>query len=149
MGGGSIAQGVVLGVLCLVPSAAVAWEFQSGTPCRLTHIEEDVAVELTFQPQIPLYTMSLTALTPWPSGREFSMTFLQRRPLRIATERHEMRDAGRTIFVEDAGFGNVLNGLQFNDVALAQLGSRTIELDLDTAPEAVEAFRNCGAIPSV
>jgi hypothetical protein len=50
--------------------------------------------------------------------------------------------------VSDRGFGNVLDGLEFNQVALAATGDRVVSIDLDGAAPEVAAFRACITTPS-
>jgi hypothetical protein len=61
----------------------------------------------------------------------------------ISTGRHVLSEDGRTLSVRDRGFGNVLNGLEFNVVALAATGDRVVSIDLDGAAPEVAAFRAC------
>ena len=127
---------------------AHAWEFTPGTPCLLTHETEHAAVELTFDPTVPLYTISITRDAPFTPAPVFSMTFSGPAGLSISTGAHEFSNGGRTLTVTDSGFGNVLNGLQFNTTATATLGTQHITLPLDGAAEPVAAFRACDVLPS-
>jgi hypothetical protein len=51
--------------------------------------------------------------------------------------------------VTDSGFGNVLDGLQFNDTATAVTGAAELRIPLEGAAPAVEDFRACTKAPSV
>ncbi|MBO6707236.1 MAG: hypothetical protein JJ912_14180, partial [Roseitalea sp.] len=65
--------------------------------------------------------------------------------LTITTDRHIASDEGRSLTVTDSGFGNVLNGLEFNHTATALLGDRAVPVSLDGAAPAVQDFRACAA----
>jgi hypothetical protein len=139
---------VALMVLGLNSQPALAWEFTPGTPCVLRHETASVAIELTYDPTIPVYSISLTqpgSITPAPV---FSMQFSGQMPLAISTDQHRFTNMGRTLTVTDSGFGNVLNGLQFNDRATAILGGQTIEIPLIDAADPVAAFRACDVLPA-
>ncbi|WP_224816001.1 hypothetical protein [Hasllibacter sp. MH4015] len=136
--------------LVAIASPVLAWEAGTdGTLCTLTHAEPGVDVRLTFDPTIPLYTISVAGDGPWPVAPAFAMQFVGPRPNTITTDRHVLGPDRARLTVADRGFGNVLDGLAFNRSALARSGDRIVEMSLDTAAEAVEAFRNCGATPSV
>ena len=75
----------------------------------------------------------------------FAIRFDGPRGLTISTDRHVILDDGATLTVTDRGFGNVLNGLEFNDTATALLGDRAVAFALDGAGPAVRAFRACTA----
>ena len=47
----------------------------------------------------------------------------------------------------DTGFGNVLNGLEFNRVATPMIGPLAIEIPLDGAAPEIASFRKCTEIP--
>ncbi|MFK7838230.1 MAG: hypothetical protein AB8B60_18630 [Sulfitobacter sp.] len=129
-------------------NTAAAWEFTPGTPCLLTHEASDVAIELTYDPTGPLYSISLTQATAFVPAPVFSMTFGGTTPLTISTGTHRLNDANRTLTVTDRGFGNVLNGLQFGTEVRATLGDQVIMFPLINASEAVAAFRACDVLPS-
>ncbi|MEL7215115.1 MAG: excinuclease ABC subunit B [Pseudomonadota bacterium] len=133
-----------------LPLPAQAWEATLGPICVLTHRTADAAIELTYDPARPLYTLSITLSdTPWPDAAVFAMEFGPQRPNRISTTRHALSDDGFTLNVADAGFGNVLNGLQFNSAAVAVSGDRRVGLPLAGAANPVAAFRDCPQGPSV
>lgn len=129
-------------------SAAGAWEFTPGTPCILAYETDNAEVELTYDPTEPLYTISLTQSTAFPIESIFEMQFLGSRSISIATNQHKLSNAGRTLTVTDHGFGNVLDGLQFNDTAIATLGNQVIELPLKDAAGPVARFRECDEQPA-
>ena len=126
------------------PSAA--WEFTPGTPCLLTHETETVQIKLTYDPTQPLYSIALTQKTPLTPAPVFGMQFNGPMPIRIATDRHQMSNDNSTVTAADSGFGNVLNGLQFNETATATLGNQTIDIPLAGAADPVAAFRACDTI---
>jgi hypothetical protein len=47
--------------------------------------------------------------------------------------------------LKDSGFGNVLDGLEFNNIATATLGNEAVTFGLENADPAVRAFRACTA----
>ena len=81
----------------------------------------------------------------WPGDPIFGMTFANNRPISIQTDRHSISPDGRSITVKDRGFGNVLNGLEFNTRAYAILGDTTLGFDLTGIGPAITAFRDCPA----
>ena len=85
---------------------------------------------------------------PFADAPVFSMTFQGAFPLSIATDRHQISNDGKTVTVMDRGFGNVLNGLQFNQTATATLGSQELPIPLIDAADAVAAFRTCDVLPT-
>ena len=133
--------------LCLAIAApAHAWEFTPGTPCLLTHETADVAIKLTYDPTQPLYSIALTKKTPFTPAPVFAMRFDGAMPISIATDRHQMSAGNLTVTATDSGFGNVLNGLQFNLTATATLGDQTITFPLNGAADPTAAFRACDTV---
>jgi len=122
---------------------ASAWEFHPGQPCRLTHQASDGFVELTYDPSQPIYTIQLTRADPWQAAEVFSMQFVGPMGLAISTNRQVLSADRRTLTVTDTGFGNVLNGLQFNNSARAVLGDQYFDMALIGAREPVDRFRRC------
>lgn len=136
-------------LLLLVSALPVqAWEFFPGTPCRLTHETSEVSVELTYDPTVPVYSISLTQPIAFAPAHIFSMQFQGRAPIGISTGQHQISNAGRTLTVVDSGFGNVLNGLQFNDRVTATLDDQNITIPLTGAYDPVAAFRECDVLPA-
>lgn len=84
---------------------------------------------------------------PMPVSDIFSITFDGPLGLSISTDRHTLEDG--SLSVRDTGFGNVLNGLEFNSRAVAQVGTRRYVFDLSDAAPEVQKFRNCEVAPSV
>lgn len=103
-----------------------------------------MAVMVTYDPPSGEYAIHLSREGGWPVAEVFSMRFEGPRGLTISTTRHviEAEDT-RTLTVRDRGFGNVLNGLNFNLRAVAVLGDLEIPVSLEDAAPAVEEFRAC------
>ncbi len=140
----------IAAALVAIPSMAWAWDVQVDGPlCILTHSEGDVAVRLTFDPAVPLYTITLTGPDPWPVAGSFGILFSGEAPNTITTDRHVLSPDRQSLSVSDRGFGNVLNGLARNETATGFSGEAALSVSLDGAAPAVEAFRNCGATPTV
>ena len=136
-------------LLILAGQPALAWDFTPGLPCVLTHDIGAAQVELTFDPTQPLYTITIRRAAPLPDAPVFSMRFEGAAGLTISTSRHVLSDGGRALTVTDTGFGNVLDGLQFNRKAVAVIGGEEIAFPLDGATDPVAAFRACRVDPSV
>lgn len=132
-----------LAVLLLAAAPALAWEARSGRVCELTHEGEVAHVRVTYDPAIPETAIAITPDRPWSPGPIFTIRFDGPRGMAISTDRHVILGDGVTLTVTDRGFGNVLNGLEFNDTASALLGDRTVAFTLDGAGPAVRAFRAC------
>lgn len=135
--------------LALLASPAAAWEYTPGLPCLLNHEEGGIAFELTYDPTQPLYSITITRPEGWPVAQVFSMRFSGQNTIAISTDRHSLSADGRALTVIDRGFGNVLNGLQFNDTVEALLGDAYVAASLSGAEEPVAAFRLCQPQPGV
>ena len=136
----------VFGLIFAFP--AHAWEASIGTICTLSHETAQAEVVLRYDPAKPLYSITVTRKdTSWSPAPIFGMTFADRAPNTITTPMHRLSDDNRALTVTDRGFGNVLDGLQFNDQAIAFLGDQAISFDLDGAAPEVQAFRECRPIP--
>jgi len=132
----------LLPVLALLPLPAFAWDFSPDPVCTLSHVGEDVDLMLTYAPEIPLYTLTLRLKSgAWDTSDTFGMAFRGQRPIDIGTQRQNI--TGDTLSVADSGFGNVLDGLQFNDTAFAFTEGQQTRIDLADAAPAVKAFRQC------
>lgn len=136
-------------ILLLSVAPALAWEARSGRVCELVHDGEPASVRVVFDPAIPEYSIAITPDMPWTAGPVFSMRFDGPRGNIISTDRHVMSGNGATLTVTDRGFGNVLNGLEFNHTATALLGDRSVALPLDGAAPEVRKFRACASGLSV
>jgi hypothetical protein len=141
--------GIAVAFWAVLSLPAQAWEFTPGTPCLLRHQTDEIAVELTYDPSIPVYTILLTQSQIFENATVFAMQFQGQAPISISTGQHVYSNTGKTVTVTDSGFGNVLNGLQFNQMAIATLGSQRIAIPLIDAADAVAAFRACDVIPAV
>ena len=138
-----------LAVLLLTIAPTFAWEAKSGRVCHLVHDSKNVSVRVSYDPAIPEYSIAITPERPWMNGPVFSMRFDGPRGNTIVTDRHVISNDGATLTVTDSGFGNVLNGLEFNQTATALLGGRAVNLPLDDAAPAVRVFRACASGLSV
>lgn len=138
-----------LAAVSLSSHAALAWEFTSGAPCVLMHETANITVELTYDPTVSVYSFSLTQKHSFLSAQVFSLQFSGGMPLAISTDRHRIINMKRTVNVTDSGFGNVLNGLQFNHTLTATLGQQSIEIPLANSASKVAAFRDCNIMPAV
>ena len=138
-----------LALLILTAQPAAAWDFTPGLPCVLRHDTGAARVELTYDPTQPLYTISVSRSAPLPDAPVFAIRFDGDAGQTISTNRHVLSDGGRTLTVTDTGFGNVLDGLQFNRTATALIGGEEIAFPLAGAADPVAAFRACRVDPSV
>lgn len=130
----------------LLASPAAAWEFSASPICTLTDISEAGETTVTYDPAITEYTITITLSEGrWSDDAVFGMAFANNRPISIQTDQHSISPDGRSITVKDRGFGNVLNGLEFNSRAYAILGDQTVGIDLIGIGPAITAFRNCPA----
>lgn len=127
--------------VCL-PTCAAAWEFSPAPLCTLSHKSREAQIEITHDPGIPIYQMTLSLLAePWAGSETFGIAFRGGRSLTIGTGRHRIDD--RTLTVADAGFGNVLDGLEFNQTATAFTSSQSLQISLAGAAPEVRRFRSC------
>lgn len=76
------------------------------------------------------------------------MRFDGARPNTIATNRHQLGQNGAALTVIDRGFGNVLDGLEFNDTATAFTETQSVAIPLAGAAPEVRKFRTCVAAPT-
>jgi hypothetical protein len=125
-------------------SPASAWEFSPIPICTLRHDENGGSVTLTWDPsRAEAYAIALSRGEAWPEGAVFAISFDGPRALSISTERHVISDGGTTLTVTDRGFGNVLDGLEFNDRAVADLAGTQVSFSLAGAAGPVRDFRAC------
>ena len=121
---------------------AHAWQVTADPVCTLSHDSGAASVTVTYDPRLTQpYTIRLARPGGWPAGPVFAIRFDGPRGLTISTTRHT-RDQG-ALSVSDTGFGNVLNGLEFNTTATAGTGDAEVAISLDGAAPAVRAFRAC------
>ncbi len=145
-------MGVMRHILALLLLTVPAHAWEAGTDgrlCTLTHAQPDAQVRLTYDPAGPIYAITVTTPTPWPAAPLFAIRFEGDRPLTITTDRHGLDDGNRALTVSDQGFGNVLNGLEFNRTATALSGDAAAVLDLEGAAPEVQRFRDCTTAPAV
>jgi hypothetical protein len=128
----------------LTPLPVVAWDVTLGDICTLSHETREAAVRLTYDPARPLYTITVTHKgATWPRAEVFGMAFAGAVPIQIVTDRHWLSDGDTSLTVADTGFGNVLDGLQFNETATAIAGNKAVSFPLEGAAGPVAAFRAC------
>lgn len=132
-------------ILCLLATPAAAWEAsREGPVCYLKHEtdEAEISVSHDITKSIP-YAIDLTHKEGWQPGPIFAIRFDGLGPRTITTDRHTLMD--RTLSVTDTGFGNVLDGIALNFVALASTGGTSIVIPLTGAAPEVEKFKSCSA----
>jgi hypothetical protein len=132
-------------LLVLFTSPALAWEFRASRVCELLYKDETASVQVVFDPAVPEYRIAITPNRPWTPGPVFSMRFDGPFSNIIATDRHIITPGGGTLTVTDRGFGNVLDGLEFNFTATALLGDQAVQIPLDGAAPEVREFRACAS----
>ena len=133
--------------ICLLLAApARAWEFSPVPICTLFHETDALRLIVTYDAAVPEYAIALTLKSGrWPDSPRFSIVFEGARGLTIGTDRHRLSPDAQTLTVTDRGFGNVLNGLQFNEMATAIAEEQRVTVPLQGAEPAVQAFRACPA----
>jgi len=131
--------------LTLLGTPAFAWEFTPTPICTLTHTEAAAEVIVTYDHATALYAIAVTSANGWPGAPAFSIRFDGARPNTISTTRH--RTTAQTLTVTDAGFGNVLDGLEFNTTATAFTQTAAVTVSLDGAAPQVQKFRACATAP--
>ena len=140
---------IVLTCALTLASPVAAWEFSPIPVCTLSDARTAAKVVVTWDPKrAEPYAIDVTGPATWPNAPVFALRFDGHRSLIISTDRQRISDDGRTLTVTDTGFGNVLDGLEFNDVATAILDASKMSVPLDGAAPAVEAFRACTTAPS-
>ena len=129
----------------LVGSPGFGWEFTPDPVCTVRHEMEGGSLVMTFDPRRgQAYSIAVTrAGTPWPAAPGSGLAFIGPRGMTISTTRHVLSDGGATLSVSDSGFGNVLNGLEFNETAVALSGTAEIRFPLAGAAPEIRAFRAC------
>ena len=134
-------------LLLLLTTPAHAWEFSPSPICTLTDTQEAGTLTVTYDASLPEYAIAVTlAEGTWPDAFSFGMAFAGGDELSIGTNRHIISGDGHTLTVKDRGFGNVLNGLEFNTRAYAMADNFTVGFDLKGIKEAITAFRDCPAL---
>ena len=131
----------------LLATPAAAWEFSARPICTLSDSSDVGEITVTYDAQITEYTITVTIPDgTWPDASTFAMAFAGDRPISIQTDRYTLGSDGRSLTVKDRGFGNVLNGLEFNSRAYAVLGETTVGFSLNGIGPAISAFRACPAM---
>lgn len=134
-------------LLATLASPAMAWEFTETEVCTVSHDDPAATIALTFDPATGVYDIALTLQgATWGDGAAFRILFEGSNPIAIGTDRQNISEDGTTLNVSDSGFGNVLDGIQFNNRMTATLGDQSITIPLDGAKEPMAAFRLCPAI---
>ncbi|MEL6920961.1 MAG: hypothetical protein AAFO77_08025 [Pseudomonadota bacterium] len=131
--------------MTILTGPALAWEARFGAVCELIYEGEPATVRVIYDPAVPEYSISVTTSDPWGDSPIFGMRFDGPRQSLITTDRHVRSDGGATVTVTDRGFGNVLDGLEFNAVATALLGNQAVSVPLEGAAPAVREFRACAS----
>ena len=132
----------------LFTTPAAAWETSiQGPICVLSHEFDAAQVAVTHDPRSALpYAIQITRTgTTWTPAEIFAMRFEGPGRLTISTDRHQLTEDGSSVSVADTGFGNVLDGLEFNNVANAVLGDQVLAIPLAGAAPEVARFRDCTA----
>ncbi|NOD76648.1 excinuclease ABC subunit B [Ruegeria sp. HKCCD4332] len=128
----------------ILATPAFAWEATVGDICTLSHDTGAATIFLTYDPSAPLYTLTVTRKDQvWAQSPWFAMRFEGRNPIEIATPRHVLSDGGSALTVTDTGFGNVLDGLEYNQAAYAFTQDGIAEFPLIDAAPQVRIFRTC------
>lgn len=130
-------------LLLLSTTSAMAWEVVPGDICEIRHTQDSAAVSVTYDLQSLDYAIAITLDEPWIASSVFALRFDGPASNMISTNRHILSNDDATLTVTDRGFGNVLNGLAFNETATALLGEQSVVLSLDGAAPAVQAFQAC------
>lgn len=142
----------VLTALVFLATPAAAWEAGAQGPvCFLRHATDEAEVTVTHDPRNVLpYAIELARRdTVWDVAPSFVIRFDGPAARTIATDRHLLSDGGAALTVSDRGFGNVLDGIAFNHVAIAVTGDQALVIPLAGAAPEVEKFRACTAAPGV
>ncbi len=135
---------VLLPLLLAFGLPAHAWEFTPVPVCTLKHETDAVSVRVTHDPQAAEpYAIEITRPLPWPSSDGFAVRFDGPLGMTITTDRHSLSNGGTTLTVTDRGFGNVLDGIEFNRTATAIAGDAAVAIPLDGAASPMQAFRAC------
>lgn len=135
-------------ISCIGATSAAAWAFEETDICTVSHVSPELSVVLTYDPAAVVYTITLSRpVVTWPQSESFRLRFDGARPLIIGTDRHQLSEDRHSISVSDSGFGNVLDGIQFNDAMIALVGDDEISLSTADADAAMQAFRACPTAP--
>ncbi len=131
-------------LLMILSTPAYAWDVTVGQICTLSHESEASTIFLTYDPSEPLYSITVTQTNSvWTQTPWFAMRFEGSSPIEIATSRHVLSDGATSLTVTNTGFGNVLNGLEYNQKAYAFTQDQVTKFSLVGAAEPVRVFREC------
>lgn len=126
----------------LLPVPALAWDFSVDPICTLSYQNESAQIVVTFDPVPSTYQLAITLdEKAWGPAPSFGMSFEGGQELTIGTDRQVIQDD--TLSVSDRGFGNVLNGLEFNERVTAFTPSLAVVFSLEGAAKPVQQFRAC------
>lgn len=136
----------LLAALLLLPLQAHAWEaYTDGPVCVLANDTKTHSTKLTHDPRrAQAYAIEITLTgSKWEAADLFAIRFEGPARLTITTNRHTFSGDQSTLSASDSGFGNVLDGLEFNHTANALLGDQTLVINLTGAAPEVRRFRDC------
>lgn len=138
-------------LLCAFATPAFSWEYSASPVCTLSHSSEKANLTLTYDRLSDgPYAIEITRIDrTWPVSPVFMMGFDGPRRSFITTDRHVLDAEGRSLTVKDRGFGNVLDGLEFNFIATAKSGETMLIFSLTGAAPAVRRFRACVDSPEI
>ena len=132
--------------LLLLPVPAQAWEaITDGPICILRHETDAHSTQVTHDPRRALpYEIDIKLnQAEWNPADIFAIRFEGAGRLTISTDQHSYSDDQTTITAANTGFGNVLDGLEFNHTAVALLGGQALLINLTGAAPEVRRFRDC------
>lgn len=137
-------------LLIFAPLRAEAWAFSADPVCTLSHNAPWGELRVIFDPaRSEPYAISLSMAGAWPEGPSFAILFVGPQGRTIATNRQSLSEDRRTLTVTDRGFGNVLDGIEFNARAYATLADIALPIDLSGAAGPMARFRACKTAPAV
>ena len=129
-------------LLIFAPFQALAWEFFPSPICTLSHETDEAKLVITHDPAVPEYRLEISLdSVSWVTSATFGIAFQGGTELTIGTDRH--RTDGVALSVADRGFGNVLDGLEFNRTATVFTEEQAVAFSLAGAQEPVRDFRDC------
>ncbi len=131
----------------LFASPAFAWDFASSPVCTLSHQTDKANLTISYDARSDApYAIEITqGEAVWKPGPVFMMGFDGPRRSMITTDRHRLGASGKSLTVKDQGFGNLLDGIEHNYVALARSGETSLVFSLTGAASAVRRFKVCVA----
>lgn len=132
-------------IFAMMPLPSLAWEFSPDPICTLTHSAPDADIVITYNVDLPEYTLHIILRGGvWADTDTFQLIFGGGRGGAIGTTQQAISGDGTTLTVRDSGFGNVLDGLEFNRrMGVVTDAQMMFDVALDDAVPAVRAFRAC------